>query len=112
MRIKKIDILSESPAVYIFNEDDNKTVFGGVLSLIFLIILFLVSFFYLTEYFGGDKYKVEYGIQQNYLTEKENEAFLNNSKYNPVLTFSLDFQTDNLTDLSERFVLFDIAKGV
>ena len=112
MRIKKIDILSESPAVYIFNEDDNKTVFGGVLSLIYIIILLSVSVSYLTDYFGGDKYEVEYGIQQNILTKEQNKEFMQNPEYNPTLTFSVDFQNEDSIDLSERFFLYDMTKGV
>ena len=112
MGIEKMDLLSESPSVSIFNEDGNKTVFGGVLSLIYLIILILVSVSYLTDYFGGDKYKVEYGIQQNIFTKEQNKEFMENSEYNPILTFSVDFQNENSIDLSERFVLYDMNKGV
>ena len=33
-------------------------------------------------------------------------------EYNPILTFSVDFQNENSIDLSERFVLYDMNKGV
>ena len=37
--MKKIDFLSEFPRVYIFQEEENKTNFGGVLFLIYGLIM-------------------------------------------------------------------------
>ncbi len=75
--MRTIDFLSESPKSFIFNKDSNKTLFGGVLSLIFLLIVLLISILYLVDYFINDKYSVEYALYQEILTddkriEKEN----------------------------------------
>ena len=72
----------------------------------------MIAISFLIDYFGGDKYKIEHGIIQNILTDEENEKFVNNPEYNPNLTFSIDFQSENSTELSERFVLFDMTKEI
>ena len=71
MFIRRVDILSEGPKISIFNQMYNKTLFGGALSLIFIIIFLLISIAYLADYFVNDKYSVEHGIYQEGLSSKE-----------------------------------------
>ena len=48
--LKKLDFLNESPQIYIFNEKSNKTLFGGVIFIIFIIIMILISLLYFYDY--------------------------------------------------------------
>jgi len=103
MFIKSVDILSEGPKISIFNQMYNKTLFGGALSLIFIIIFLLISIAYLADYFVNDKYSVEYGIYHTELSHKE--------EYDPTLDFSIDLLYDENTNLSDRFYIYDDYKG-
>ena len=109
MGLEKLDILSESPNVSIFNEDSNKTLFGGILSLIYIVLFILMTLSYLIDFYENGKYKVEYGIQQR--IHNENDEFIKNPEYNPNLTFAIDFKQNENIDLSERFVIYDMKKG-
>ena len=86
--MKTIDFLSESPKNFIFNENSNKTFFGGILSLIYLIIVLLITSFYLVNYFISDKYTVEYGFFQEVSDESKRKEMLESEKYNPTTKFA------------------------
>jgi hypothetical protein len=102
MFIKKVDILSEGPKISIFNQMNNKTLFGGTLSLIFIIIFLLISIAYLADYIMNDKYHIEYLINQEGLPYME--------QYDPTLDFQINLlNTDNLS-LSDRFCIYDLRR--
>ena len=48
--MKKVDFLSGVPRTYIFEKNSNKTLFGGFLTIIYLLILFLLAFVYIYNY--------------------------------------------------------------
>ena len=99
MFIRRVDILSEGPKISIFNQMNNKTLFGGALSLIFIIIFLLISIAYLADYIMNDKYTIEYGIYQEGLTSKE--------EYDPTLDFQVDLSSRDIPNLSDRFCIYD-----
>jgi len=102
MFIKRVDILSEGPKISIFNQMYNKTLFGGTLSLIFIIIFLLISLAYLADYIMNDKYHIEYMINQEGLPYME--------QYDPTLDFQINLlNTDNLS-LSDRFCIYDLRR--
>ena len=55
-----LDIFSESPKYFIFQKETNKTNFGGIISLLYLLSLFLISAAYLYDYFSNEKYEINY----------------------------------------------------
>ena len=46
--MKKFDIISDSPKAFIFEKSSNKTKIGGILAIIYFIILvfFIISYIY------------------------------------------------------------------
>ena len=80
--MNSLDFLSSSPRNFIFQNPSNKTNLGGVLSLIYLIIILLISAFYITSYILNDKYIVEYFLnhhaESDYLKEENREALIPN----------------------------------
>ena len=110
MFIRRIDLLSQVPQISIFNASSNKTVFGGSLSLIYLIIFLLIAIAYLVDYVSNDKYEVQYGIHQELLTEEKQIELLDNPDYNPTLDFYIHLQNEDGSPLSDRFVLFDVNR--
>jgi len=67
MFIRRIDLLSQVPQISIFNAGSNKTVFGGALSVIYLIIFLLIAVAYLVDYISNDKYDVQYEFNKKLL---------------------------------------------
>ena len=78
--MNSLDFLSSSPRNFIFQNLSNKTNLGGVLSLIYLIIILLISAFYITRYILNDKYIVEYFLnhhaESDYLKEENRETLI------------------------------------
>ena len=107
MFLRRIDLLSGGPQVSIFNQGSNKTLFGGILSLIYLIIFLLIAIAYLADYSINDKYNVQYGIDQKERFENLEELSEDiNLCPNIYYMFRL-YNYNNYTELSDRFVIID-----
>ena len=85
--MKTIDFLSDSPKSFIFRQDSNQTLFGGILSLIYLIIVLIIASLYLVSYIINEKYTVEYGYFQNILDTNKKQELEKSPKYNPTTKF-------------------------
>lgn len=57
--MNSIDFLNFSPQYYIFERRTNKTNFGGILFLIYMIIMFFICLVYILDYALNDKYEIE-----------------------------------------------------
>ena len=57
--MRNFDFLSETPRIFIFSKKTNKTNFGGILFLIYIIIMIFISLLYVLDYAFNDKYSVE-----------------------------------------------------
>ena len=55
-----LDFLSESPKVFIFQNEKNKTDFGGILFLIYIIVMILISLIYIADYNMNDTISYDY----------------------------------------------------
>ena len=108
--MKIIDFLSDSPKSFIFRKGSNKTSFGGILSLIFLIIILIIASLYLVSYFINEKYTVEYGYFQNVLNTNKKEELQKSPKYNPITKFGYvvtDGNTNKIID-NNTIILMDL----
>ena len=68
-----LDIISESPNLYILQKESNKTNFGGVLFLIYLILIILIVVYYILDYIENPKYIIQSFSHFNVKSEKEKE---------------------------------------
>ena len=107
MFIRKIDLLSSPPQLYIFQQKTNKTLFGGILFIIYIIIMFIISFIYILNYALNDKYVISYSSYKNF-TSNEEECN-KNEDLNPHLNFTIDIKriSNNLEvlELGNQFFL-------
>ena len=53
--MRKIDFLSEYPRFFIFEQEVNKTNFGGILFLLYAIIMLIISISYILLFALNDK---------------------------------------------------------
>ena len=58
--MRKLDFLSNSPKTFIFEKSSNKTTFGGFLTLIYVLLIFIMSFVYIYNYLINDKYIITF----------------------------------------------------
>ena len=110
MFLKKMDFLSGGPQIFIFNKDSNKTVFGGSLFLIYIIVVLLIGVAYLVDYILNDKYDVQYEIHQEILSPEKQDEILENPDYNPILDIGFNLTSFGLKELSESLYYGMISK--
>ena len=92
--LRKLDFLSNSPNLFIFQNEKNKTNFGGVMFLAFITLMFIFSLAYILDYCMNVKYEIEYykEINPSILTGLNKEV---DSKLNPEKDFTFHFNEFN-----------------
>ena len=89
MFIRKLDLLSSPPQMYILQQKTNKTLFGGILFIIYIIIMLTISFIFILNYALDDKYIIEYSFYKDF--ENAKNVYNINEDLNPQLNFSFNF---------------------
>ena len=103
MRLNGLDFLSSSPHSFIFRRRTNQTNLGGFLSLIYLLILLIISGFYLIYYFNEDNYFIQYIFQEKPLTTEEIDQKYKSEKYNPFFNICSSLYMNAYESISKRF---------
>ena len=109
--MKLLDFLSNSPKYFIFEKDSNKTTFGGVLTIIYLIALLIIAFIFIYNYETNNKYIITYGHYQRSVSYEEREHLSNDPKYNPTLEFIFKLEDLQNITLSDNFIILDYQNG-
>ena len=114
--MRKLDFISKSPNFYIFKESANKTNLGGVLFLVYIIIIVLLASVYFYDYFKNEKYTFSYSlVQETHNRSRMIDKGQIQSKLNTELNFMVflgkDY-VDKYPDISNNtnFIIVDITK--
>ena len=80
--MRKLDFISRSPQLPIFRESSNKNNLGGVLFLIFIIILILFAIIFISDFAMNERYKFTYtyikeSYDENGISEAKKERYNN-----------------------------------
>ena len=105
--MNSFDFLTSPPQNFIFQRKSNKTNFGGVFSLIYLLIFLTIAGFYLVSYYNQDDYLVQYLYQEKVLTKDETKKMINSDRYNPYFNFSIEFKFDGEKEIEDRLKIID-----
>ena len=107
-----LDIISESPNLYILQKESNKSNFGGVLFLIYLAIAILVIVYYVIDYTQNPPYDIQSFAHFNIKSEEEKAERIKNPLYNPTINFKLNLsENKDGTNLSEKVKIFNPKTG-
>ena len=110
-----LDFFSESPKVYIFNKETNKTKFGGFLFIIFIVVMIIISLAYILDFAFNNSYKVEFTryFNSSSMMRLNNTDFI---KYFPreldqEFSFKINIRNHNFdpiieNEVNEEFVFF------
>ena len=96
-----LDFFNSPPQYSIFKKEKNKTQFGGVLFMIYIIIMLIISLIYILDYAINDKFEIEsYVIDSLFNTKNDyDKVYLNfDQSINPETEFR--FQMSFLYDVS------------
>ena len=112
--MRKLDFISVAPNLSIFKAGSNKANFGGILFLIYIIILLVLAAIYIYDFANKDTYTFEYSFikakdQGAGLKETDKIQEFLNTDFN--FSVSLDkFQMDkkHYEELSDNFIMIDI----
>jgi len=102
-----LDFFSESPKVYIFQKETNKTKFGGFLFIIFIIIMIIISLAYILDYALNNSYKVEYTRYFNSSLLLENKKRFKEMDKEISFKFNIrNHKYESITEAKDEFILF------
>lgn len=105
-----LDFLSQSPKIFIFQKEANKTNLGGVLFLLYLIICLGIFLYYLLNYTKNNKFEVQYTYNQNNsfinYTEKKNDIL-----FNPEIDIIAKLLDKDGNFLSDNFIIIYYSRN-
>ena len=106
--MRKLDILSQSPNNFIFQKESNKTTIGGVLSLVYILAIIFIFFYYRSMYYLSLPYDVtSYVSEEKFLNKEQSDIFLQSDKYNPKIKWKFSLLDSSGKNLSDRFIIYD-----
>ena len=95
----RLDFLSGAPKTFIFEKSSNKTNLGGVFTLIYLIIVLIISLAYIVDYEVNPKYEAQFSSEHFF--NNDEEYMINkrkNKKLNPELSFSFGLDSETINE--------------
>ena len=107
--MRKIDFLSNPPKTFIFQKSSNKTAFGGVLTIIYLLIILIIAFTYIYNFVVNDKYIISYINSYEPKTDKEISELRKDPNLNPTLNFVFKLFDMFGDPLSNNYLLMNMS---
>ena len=105
-----LDFFSDSPRFFIFEKDYNKTNFGGVLMVIYILPISLITAYYIIDYKNAENYDIQYKKIMNYFSYNSSDIDdINKNNINRNPTFNLSFIIAK-SPFSENIKLFEILE--
>jgi len=89
--MNNLDFLNTPPQYYILGKRTNKTKFGGILFLIYLIIMLFISLIYILDYALNEKYDIESYLIDTFFENHRKDPDFDESKINPDINPKVDF---------------------
>ena len=103
-----LDFISDSPKLFIFEREANKTNLGGVFCLIYLLIIITIFVWYYFDFKNKDEYTFSYSLIEDIVMPEEKEKRLNSEFFNPLVNISFDLKDNKGKSLDDRFIIFNI----
>ena len=102
-----LDFISQSPHLFIFNREANKTNFGGILFIIYIVICLGIFLYYLLNYINNNKYEIQYTLNYNQTWYDDKEAIAKNDSLNPILDIKILLHNGTGRYFNETFIIAD-----
>ena len=109
MFLSNLDFLSSPPQIYFLQKKTNKTLFGGILFIIYIFIMMNIFVVYTLNFYLNDRYDIRYSLYKNFTGNAE--EINQKEELNFHLNFSFDLKSISnellLADLNDHFILVD-----
>ena len=96
-----LDVLSDSPRLFILQKESNETNFGGVLFLLCLVVVVVIIIYYIIDCVENDKYVIQSFSHFNIKTKKEQDKMNEDILFNPDINFKINLAIDNRGKIQE-----------
>jgi hypothetical protein len=103
-----LDFISQSPHLFIFNREANKTNFGGLLFIIYIVICLGIFLYYLLNYIENNKYEIQYTLNYNQTLYEDRHAILQNDSLNPTMYIDILLHNGRGKYFNETFIIADL----
>ena len=107
MGFNKLDLLSNAPKNFIFQNHSNKTNFGGVLTLVLLIIALIIFVYYLICFITEENYSLQFIRYENFIVLKEAGIRMNDARYNLYIEFYFELIGADDYLMSDDYILLN-----
>ena len=71
MFLANLDFINSPPQLYFFGKRANKTLFGGILFLFYILLMIIILIIQSLDYYLNDKYDIRYSLYKNIKDKKE-----------------------------------------
>ena len=105
--MKKFDIISDSPKAFIFEKSSNKTKLGGILAIIYFIILVFVIISYIYDFYKFELY--EYSMFYKDIKYSDRENLKKEKDLNIETNFLFEVFAKNGSDMTNKFLIIDYS---
>ena len=109
MFIANFDYLNSPPQLYFLNKRTNKTIIGGSLFLLYIIVISIIFIYYIVNYYLNDKYDISYSFHKTFFDNQNNNDL---KDIDPKFNFSINFYKINKelerVELDDKFLVYDI----
>ena len=105
--IRRLDFLSQPPQIYIFQQNSNKTSFGGVIFTVFIFFMIFISLLYIYNFILNEKFEIEYLKYYSPITEEKREFLNSDPELNPQFSFFFDGSYYIKNNYSSNFAFYD-----
>ena len=109
MFIANFDYLNSPPQLYFLNKRTNKTIIGGSLFLLYIIVISIIFIYYIVNYYLNDKYDISYSFHKTFFDNQNNNDL---KDIDPKFNFSINFYKINKelerVELDDKFWVYDI----
>ena len=105
--MQKLDFLSQPPQIFIFQQNANKTTFGGVIFTLFILFMIFISLIYIFDFILNDKFEIKYSRYYSPITSEKRQLLDSNPELNPKLSFYFDGSYYIKNNYSSNFAFYD-----
>ena len=94
--MEKLDFLSGAPKPFVFEKRSKENVFGGFLTIIYLLVVILIATLYIYDYTTNSKYSIISTNEQEYLPDQESILKKEEDRnFNPMIEFNVRIKGKN-----------------
>ena len=108
MFFANFDFLNSPPQLYYLQKRTNKTIIGGILFLLYIIVISIIFIYYIVNYYLNDRYDISYSLHKAFSDNPNNNDL---KGIDPKFNFSINIYKINKdfesVEIYDKFLVID-----